>query len=438
MCHTYGVANRYVVLVILAHRIRLVPNKEQEQYFYRASGVARFAYNWALVEWERLYALGEPRSDILLRRKLNAIKDEQFPWMREVTKNAPQQAIKNLGRAFAIYVENVAKARRGELPWNRVGRPQFKRKGVHDSFRADNGPCKGRPAVRFSGRRIRLPRIGWIKMREELRYEGEVLSAQILRRADRWYVVLTVRIPDPAIVRTDCTIAGCDAGLTTLATIFDGCEFQKVTGVRPLHRYLKSMRRLNRSLLRKQKGSRNRAKARTKLARLHNRISDIRHDMLHKLTTGLVRSYRTIGIETLNLRGMLRNRRTARSVGDVAFGEFRRQLLYKARIHGATIVSADRWFPSSKLCSVCGNLENRVVWAVRAWTCSVCEAQHDRDENAARNLYLAASSAVKACGAEGAGRLIRDGETGRYEAGRSAEADRNGAEIAGSLRAAKQ
>lgn len=358
--------------------------------------------------------------------------------MREVTKNAPQQAIKNLGRAYARYVADVAKARRGELPWNRVGRPRFKRKGLHDSFRADNGPCKGRPAVRLSGRRIKLPRIGWIRMREELRFHGEVVSAVILRRADRWYAMLAVRMPDSAPTRKDCAIAGCDVGLTTLATIFDGCQFQKVAGVKPFRQQLNAMRRLNRSLARKQNGSHNRAKAKIKLARLHSRISDIRYDMLHKLTTALVGSYRTIGIETLNLRGMLRNRRTARAVADASFGEFRRQLLYKAEIYGTTIVSTGRWFPSSKLCSLCGDLQKRVVWAVRVWTCSACGAKHDRDENAARNLYLAASSAVKACGAEGAGRLIRVGETGRDEAGRPADVGRNGAEVAGLLKAAKQ
>jgi putative transposase len=152
--------------VILTHRIRLVPNKEQEQYFIRACGVARFAYNWALVEWERLYALGEPRSELLLRRKLNATKDVQFPWMREVTKNAQQQAIKNLGRAYALYFRSVEKARRGEIPWSRVGKPRFKRKGVRDSFRADNGSSKERPnAVRVAGQRVKLPCIGWIKIR---------------------------------------------------------------------------------------------------------------------------------------------------------------------------------------------------------------------------------------------------------------------------------
>jgi putative transposase len=151
------------------------------------------------------------------------------------------------------------------------------------------------------------------------------------------------------------------------------------------------------------------------------------------MTTALVRSYRTIGIETLNIRAMQGNRRTAFSVSDIGFGEFRRQMLYKAGLHGATVVLADGWFPSSKLCSACTTVNERVLWHVRAWTCSQCGAVHDREQNAARNLYLAASSAVEACGAEGAGRVIRLDETGRYEAGRLALASRNGAEIVGSV-----
>lgn len=419
--------------MIIAHRIRLVPNKKQERYFYRACGVARFAYNWALAEWERLYMAGEPRSELLLRRKLNAIKDEQFPWMREVTKNAPQQAIKNLGRAYTYYMRSIQQTRRGETTRNHAEMPRFKRRGRRDAFRADNGPCEGRwNAVKISGKRVKLPCIGWIKMREPVRFEGQIISATVSRDADRWYVSLAIRLELAPKKRADGDIAGCDLGITTLATIFDGRQVLKVPGERPLRRLLKKLRRLDKSVARKQVRSHNRAKAKTKLARMHARIRDTRLDHLHKLTTLLTRSYRAIGIEDLNPSGMMRNRFLARAMVDTAFGEIRRQLTYKTHLNCGVLVVADRWFPSSKLCSLCGSLQKRVVWALRSWTCSACGAEHDRDENAARNLYLAASSAVTACGAEGAGRLLRVGETGRYEAGRLAQASRNGQEAAGS------
>lgn len=183
---------------------------------------------------------------------------------------------------------------------------------------------------------------------------------------------------------------------------------------------------------RKRPGSRNREKAKTKLARLHARVRDVRSDLLHKVTTTLVRTYDVIGIEDLNPRGMLGNRCVALSLSDAAFGELRRQLVYKASMHGALIYVADRWYPSSKRCSACGSVDARIVFGVACWTCARCGSMHDRDENAARNLYLAASSAVKACGAEGAGQPMTVGETVRDEAGRSARAGRNGQEVAGS------
>jgi putative transposase len=124
--------------MILAHRIRLVPTSEQEAHFRRACGVARFAYNWALAEWQRLYRSGEKPSEMALRKRLNARKNTDFPWMRDVTKNAPQQAIKNLGRAYANFFEDLKKYRRKELPWKRVRAPRFKKKGIHEAFRADN------------------------------------------------------------------------------------------------------------------------------------------------------------------------------------------------------------------------------------------------------------------------------------------------------------
>src|SRR3984893_18762689 len=174
--------------MILAHRIRLVPTADQESYFDRACGVARFAYNWALAEWQRQYATGKKPSEVALRKQLNALKHEQFPWMGEVTKNAAQQGIKNLGRAYTTFFEDLKKYRRNELPWKRVRVPTFKKKGRHDAFRADNGPDKYHPdAVRTNGKCVKLPVIGWVAMREEARFAGRILSTTISRQADAWY-----------------------------------------------------------------------------------------------------------------------------------------------------------------------------------------------------------------------------------------------------------
>jgi putative transposase len=388
--------------MILAHRIRLVPTADQESYFVRACGVARFAYNWALAEWQRQYAAGKKPSEVALRKQLNALKHEQFPWMGEVTKNAAQQGIKNLGRAYTTFFEDLKKYRRNELPWKRVRVPTFKKKGRHDAFRADNGPDKYHPdAVRTNGKRVKLPVIGWVAMREEVRFAGRVLSTTISRQADAWYASFAIEVKFEADVRIDDTIVGVDLGITALATLSDG---SKVAAPKPLRRYLQKLKRLSRSLSRKKRGSRNRAKAKIKLARLHRRFADIRVDALHQLTTSLMR-YRTIVIEDLNVAGMLANRNLSRAIADVGFFKFRRQLQYKAAMAGPTIVVADRWFPSSKLCSTCSAKNEFLALAERTWTCVSCGTSHDRDVNAARNLArYAESSPASACGADGTGR----------------------------------
>ena len=384
--------------MIITHKIALDPNEAKRSYYARASGTARFAYNWALAEWKKQYFAGEKPSEASLRRKLNSIKNQQFPWMREVTKNAPQQAIKNLGTAFKNFFAGTGKY------------PQFKKKGQHDSFRADNGQDKQHPnAVEVKGKRVKLPVIGWVKMREALRFDGKIKSAVVSRTADRWFISLTVEIEHVAPIRENQAVVGVDLGIKALATLSD--DTPPIESPKALGRNLKRLRRLSRSLSRKLKGSANRLKAKAKLARLHARIANIRHDALHKLTTDLVKRFDTIGIEDLNVRGMMANRHLARAIADVGMSEFGRQLTYKAIMHGSRVVMADRWFPSSKKCSHCGHLHADLKLSDREWRCEACGVIHDRDRNGAINLKNFAAGlcgdtaelqAVTACGGEGA------------------------------------
>jgi putative transposase len=383
--------------MIVAHKIALDPNIAQEIYFVRASGTARFAYNWALAEWKRQHQAGERPSEASLRRKLNDIKDEQFPWMREVTKNAPQQAIKNLGAAFKNFFADLKKPK----AQRRFHYPQFKKKGEQDRFRVDNGTDKHHPnAVEVNGKRVKLPVIGWVKMREPLRFEGNIKSAVVSRAADRWFVSLWVEIDHVPPIRENQAFVGVDLGLTALATLSD--DTPPVESPKALRRNLKKLKRLSRSLSRKVKGSANRQKARTKIAKLHARIANIRRDALHKLTTHLVKRFDVIGIEDLNVRGMMANGHLSRAVADVGMSEFSRQLAYKAEMSGARVVVADRWFPSSKMCSHCGQINTGLKLCDRHWRCDKCGVVHNRDRNSAINLMIfAASSAVTACGEEG-------------------------------------
>ena len=377
--------------MIVAHKIALDPNNVQATYFAKAAGVARFAYNWALAEWQRQYEAWKLDNSLLkpsqaaLRRQLNAIKREQFPWMLEVTKCAPQMAIIQLGEAFKNFFAGRAKY------------PKFRKKGVHDRITLTNDQFS------IDGCRIRIPNLGWVRMREPLRFAGKIMSATVSRVADRWFVSIAVDTEDPPKRKAENQgIVGVDLGVSALATLSTG---EVITGPKPHKALLDRLRRLSQSLSRKQKGSRNRQKAKAKLARLHARIANIRTDALHKLTTEITRRFHAIGIEDLNVRGMMANRHLARSIADMSFHEFRRQLEYKAERRGGLVVVANRWFPSSKTCSACGSAQEAMPLSVRQWVCPDCGTRHDRDLNAARNLATyAASSAVSACGEEGSGR----------------------------------
>jgi putative transposase len=371
--------------MLVAHRIRLDPNKVQRTRLARATGVARFAYNWALTEWGNQYAAWKadpalPRpSEAALRRQLNAIKREQFPWMLEVTKCAPQMAIMQLGRAFDNFFTGRARY------------PRYRRKGVDDRVTISNDQFQ------VEGPRLRLPKLGWVRMCEALRFTGHIVSACISRTADHWYASITVDCPDLHLPSAENQGAvGVDLGVTHLATLSTG---ETVEGPKALRRMLDKMRRLSRALSRKVKGSGNRAKARLKLARLHERITHLRREGLHQLTTSLARRFQTIGIEDLNVKGMLHNRRLARAIADMGFHEFRRQLLYKAARHGSQVIVIDRWYPSSKTCSGCSHVLDVLTLAQRSWVCPACGVDHDRDVNAAVNLMkMAVSSTVNACG----------------------------------------
>ncbi len=376
--------------MILAHKIALDPNNAQATHFARAAGTARFAYNWALDEWQRQYAAhkedpSRPKpSQMALRRQLNAIKRDQYPWMLEVTKNAPQMAIIQLGQAFQNFFAGRARY------------PQRRKKGVHDRFTLTNDQFS------VEGSRIRIPNLGLVRMRESLRFTGKIMSATVSRVADRWFVSLTVEARDPpARPAENQGAVGVDLGLSALATLSTG---EVVTGPKPHTALLGRLRRLSRSLSRKRKGSNNRNKARARLARLHARIGNIRGDALHKLTSDLARRFHTVGIEDLNVRGMMANRHLARSIADMSFFEFRRQLEYKATWRGGEVVVAGRWFASSKTCSHCGYKLEALPLSTRCWACPACGQGHDRDVNAAINLRdYAVSSTVSACGGEGAG-----------------------------------
>jgi putative transposase len=390
----------------LAHKIALDLNDAQATYMARAVGCARFAYNWALTEWNKQYAACKeddhsPKPNpIALRRQLNGIKRERFPWMLGVTKCAPQLAIMQLGEALKNFFAKHA-------PY-----PTFRRKGVHDHFSISNDQF----SVKAS--RIRIPNLGWVKMRESLRFTGKILSATVSRVADRWFVSLTVEIEDvPCLSKAenvprdenqvtgefqcDQDAAGVDINIGRRTTLHTG---ERIEGPKSLKRLLWRLRFLSRRLSRKVESSKNREKARRRLTRLFARIRNVRSNWLHQLTTDLTRRWSVIGIENRNGKSAGRSRQLAERVADRDFFEFRRQLEYKAAMRGGQIVVANGVFPGARLCSCCGHTLDDLPSSAREWTCPECGTRHDRSVNAAVNLRnYAVSSTASACGEEDAG-----------------------------------
>lgn len=362
--------------MIVTHKIALKPNKEASTYFAKASGTARFAYNWALAEWQRQYEKDEKPSKYGINKKLNSLKKEEFPWMYEVTKAAPQIAVYELAMAFSRFFDKKLKAEY----------PKPKKKGkAKDSFRVDDGVGANKPnAVNIKGKKIKIPKLGWVKMVEPPRFSGNIKSAVISRTANRWFVSLAMDTNDiRPIKRENQAIGGVDLGIKSLATTNDGVFYENP---KALNKNLKKLKRLQRSLSRRKKGSNSKERARRKVAKQHATIANIRKDALHKVTIDIIRNYAIIGIEDLNVQGMMQNHNLARAIADVGFYEFRRQLEYKAKWYGSEIVVVDKWYPSSKTCSECGFKLNKLALSQRAWICPKCKSKHDRDVNAAKNL----------------------------------------------------
>jgi putative transposase len=372
---------------ILSHKIALSPTRVQESLLAQAVGVRRFAWNWALAEWNRQYLAGGKPNEALLRKQLNAVKHSLYPWMNDVSSYAAANAIIQLGDSFKRFFHGLAK------------HPKFKKKGHRDSARLDDGHSE---RFKSHGKRIYLPKIGWVKMRESLRFSGRVIAVTVSRVAGKWFVALSVEIEHTLPERKPNSV-GIDLGVSTTATLSTG---EKFNGPNPLRKALTQLQRMDQHLSRKQHGSKNYSKCAAKRAHLHAKITNIRRDWIHKFTTGMVHHFGLIGIENLNVSSMLASHRLARAITDVSFYEIRRQLDYKSRLNNCELVAINRWFPSSKTCSECGHILNSLPLSARQWNCPICGAEHDRDINAARNiqseaLVASASGVENACGVSG-------------------------------------
>jgi putative transposase len=382
-----------------AYKTELDLNDQQVTTCRKHAGAARWAYNWGLARKQEAYkATGKSPSAIDLHRELNVLKRTEVPGMYEVSKCAPQEALRNLDAAFAHFFRRCQLKKAGKFT-GKLGYPQRKtRKKGLGSFRLTGYIVVFPDAVH-------LPRLGRLRLKERgyLPTSGvHVLSATVSEQAGHWYVSVLVE-HEQTVSEHMGPVVGVDLGLKRLATLSDGAIEENP---RHLKRQLRKLQRLHRAVTRKRKGSHNRKKAARRLGAQYRKVANQRAEMLHQLTSRLAKTKSVVVIEDLNVSGLLKHHHLAQAIGDVGFGEFRRQLTYKAAWYGCRVIVADRWFASSKTCSGCGWADESLTLADRTFRCQACGLVIDRDLNAAKNLAKLADSSAdsqNACGEGGAG-----------------------------------
>ncbi len=347
------------------HKITLDPTVQQRHWFSSQCGYARFAYNQALSDFKSGLNRDNFQSWQTLNVNFNKTK-KRFDWTASQDQRAALYAINHLGQGIANWISKRAKF------------PKFKKRGIRDAYTTDE------QTVRVEGKKIKLPKIGWIKMRQALRFVGKIIKVTISRTAHRWFVSITVDTEDTEVVDTSThPVIGIDVGINTLATLSDGTQYDNP---RPLKRYERKLKRAQRKLSRKVPKSKNWYKQKAKIARLHYRIACLREDAHHKATTDIVNRASAIGIETLQVMNILKNRKLAKALSDSGLGGFLSKLKTKAEARGIPITVADQFFASSKTCSSCGHKKKDLQLKDRTYHCSHCGISIDRDVNAAINL----------------------------------------------------
>ncbi|MHA1944515.1 MAG: RNA-guided endonuclease InsQ/TnpB family protein [Candidatus Hodarchaeales archaeon] len=366
------------------YKYELRINNKQRTLLTKYAGISRFTWNWGLGNRKTRYQMqkGEARYTNAMKqhKELNRLKQTDFPWMYEVSKCVPQEALRDLERAYQNFFSNLqkCKCRRN----NRyVGLPKFKKKHkCKDSFR-----LTGTIRLYQKVKQVQLPRLGILRLKERpnLPVSARILSATVSRTADRWYVALTVKEEQLDRKRNDGPIVAMDKGLSVFAALSSGIPI-----ARPkfLLRQTRKQHRLSKSHSRKQKGSNNKRKSALRLALFYRRITNQRYNFLHQTSTYLAKNHSVIVTEDLHVKGLMQNKKLSKYWADLSHGTFQSLLAYKAPLYGSTLIKINRWFPSSKLCSNCLYYCRNLVLADRVFHCPLCGLVLDRDQNAALNI----------------------------------------------------
>lgn len=345
------------------------------------AGISRFTYNWGLATWKALYKSGYQPNHLMLKKFFNNEVKTTRPWIKEkgICQKVTEFAFENLGKAFKNFFEK------------RADYPKFKKKGRNDSFTINAG---GKP-INIGGTRVKLPTIGWIRTYEALPHTTTT-KVTISQTAGDWYISCSYEI-EPKIPEKEYDFVGVDLGIKTLATLSTGVVF---LNPKALGKAQKKLADLQRKLQRKTKGSNRYNKAQLRIASSHRHVANIRRDATHKATTFICKNHAVVVLEDLNTSGMMKNHKLALALSDANFYEFRRQVEYKAQRYGSEVVFVDRFYPSSKTCSNCGEVQD-ITLADRIYSCKRCNHIQDRDLNASLNLESFARKAKPCLNADG-------------------------------------
>ena len=366
-----------------AYKFRFYPNTEQENLLRRTMGCVRLVYNKALAVrtegwYEKQERIGYSQTSNLLT---DWKKEKDLEFLNDVSSVPLQQCLRHLQTAFTNFWAKRAKY------------PNFKKKRNGGSAEFTKSAFKWKDGKLFLAKCKEHLNIVWSRF---LPQDSNPSTVTIkLEPSGRWFVSILVKDSTITSLPKTGKQVGIDVGITSLIATSDG---EKVANPKQFNRLYKKLRRKQKALSRKTKGSNNRAHARLEVAKVHAQIKDARIDFLHKLTTKLVKENDLIAIEDLAIRNMVKNHKLARSISDASGGEFNRQLEYKCEWYGKELVKIDRYFPSSKRCGNCGHIVDKLRLNVREWKCPECGTSHDRDINASENI-LAAGLAVSVCGA---------------------------------------
>lgn len=373
--------------MLSATKIRLYPNNEQQKVLAHQFGCARWVWNEALATTQRAYKeKGKGLSAYQLKARLPELKKHN-PWLKDADSQALQQSILNLGTAFKRFFEKKSRY------------PRFKKK-------------RGRQSIQYPQRvkwneeknKLYLPKVGWVRCKIHREIEGKVKTVTVeITPTGKYHASILADngLATPEPVQHIERMVGLDLGLTD---VFVTSEGQKSGNLKHLKKAENNLRRKQKKLSRAQKGSHRRTKARLQVAGAHERVKNARKDFLHKASRQLADENQAVAVETLRVKNMMQNRRLSKAIADVGWGAFVVMLEYKLSRHGGHLVRVDQWFPSSKTCSECGGVLEKLPLSVRQWRCPACGVVHDRDVNAAQNILQQGIKILQADGPSGSAR----------------------------------